>query len=73
MTDTFKILGQTFRPMNRMDWDTFAGAAEGSLICFCEDETTVLLYYPAIGTVSEVTQKEDGDSVQRDWFSVEVG
>jgi hypothetical protein len=54
-----KVLGHTFKPMDRNDWDCFAGADEDSLICYCSDERTVLIYSPSKGTVSEISGDPD--------------
>lgn len=37
-----KALGHKFNPMSEGDWDAFAGADEGTLICYL-DEITLLL------------------------------
>jgi hypothetical protein len=57
---TKTVLGYTFKTMTRMDWDSFAGAEEGSLICHdCKDATLIL--HPD-GTISAI-----GEDTQTDW------
>lgn len=38
-----RVLGHLFVPLSRLDWYGFAGAEPGTLICHCEDGTTLLL------------------------------
>lgn len=54
-----RVLGHDFRPMTQLDWCTFAGADEGTLICEYED--TTLLLTPG-GLIVEVS--EDGREVE---------
>lgn len=69
MTDqTVTLFGLTFRPMDRTDWDTFAGAEEGSLITYAEDRTYILS--PDQKSVSEIFEDDNGYTVQRDWVVV---
>lgn len=60
MTKTHK-LGHDFVPMSGSDWDAFGGAEEGTLICYCPDEATVLLLAPD-GKVEEVRITDDGQA-----------
>lgn len=61
MTDTPEartVLGHTFRPFDKCDWDMFGGADAGSLICHLEH---LILILDPIGTITEVG--EDGSEV----------
>jgi hypothetical protein len=48
------LLGHTFRPLNDNDWESYAGAEEGSLISYLDDEKTVLMWDPAGKRLSEI-------------------
>lgn len=62
-----RIVGHTFTPFDDNDWEIFAGAAEGSYICYLEDDTT-LIWDPAAEQLSEMTYDESGNCVQRDYL-----
>lgn len=67
-TTTRKLMGLVFSPMTDNDWDAFAGANEGSLICYCDDEETVLIYDPNEETITEMLfNEEDVDTNTRIW------
>ena len=71
-----RLLGHEFKPMSRSDWDGFAGADEGSLICSCSDGT-VLIWSPVSNTVSEMLDQDDMINNptglrQRDWSSMNI-
>jgi hypothetical protein len=40
---TTELLGYRFEPMDDNDWQTFAGADEGTLICYLDNGTALLL------------------------------
>lgn len=48
-----------FKPMTQLDWDAFAGADEGTTICYLDDGTTLLLSLD--GTLTVV--RDDGEFV----------
>lgn len=56
-----QIMGHEFKPMTSDDWDGFAGATEGTLICALD--SCILLYDPSAREIIEVL--EDGD--ERRW------
>lgn len=63
-----KMFGYEFRPMNDMDWSTWAGAEEGTLIYHLRDERdTVLLWDPKNQTLSEYWTDKDENQHARDW------
>jgi hypothetical protein len=64
------VLGHLFRPMTQDDWDCFAGADEGSKICYTEEATMIL---NPDGSVSEIRSTGDGiQSTQIDWKPEEI-
>lgn len=64
---TKHVLGHDFKPFDKTDWDCFAGSDEGSLICYCPDEKTVLILSPN-GVVSEICHTDgDADTTQTDY------
>lgn len=65
-----KVLGLWFYPMGPSDWDGFAGAAEGTLIHYCDDDQTALLLAPD-GTISEIFSDEQ-DSTETIWTPTQV-
>lgn len=66
-----KIFGHEFVPMSQSDWDAFAGADDGSLICYPSDGT-VLIYSPHAKDLSEIYE-DNGATVQRRWTMVDDG
>lgn len=42
MIQEIKLFGLTFKPMVEMDFNAFAGADEGSFICYEDDNVYVL-------------------------------
>lgn len=65
---SIKILGHVFKPMTSDDWECFAGAEEGTVICHLKDDrNTVLLFDPESKVLSEVTCDNDGNASQVDW------
>jgi len=60
------ILGHVFKPMTKQDWYAFAGADEGSMICYPID-TVTLIYSPKTGIVTEITPDPDGERVEFEW------
>lgn len=57
------VLGYKFRPMTKHDWEGFAGAEEGTLICN-DPSDRVLLWHPGTEVLSEVMS--DGERL-RQW------
>lgn len=57
-----KLLGHEFRSMTPADYDDFAGADEGSLICMLDD--IVLILSPQTQTLTEISY---ADGSERDW------
>lgn len=55
------VFGLKFVPMDDFDWDTFAGAEEGTLICYVGE--TVLLYDPAAQTITESLPDGSGERI----------
>jgi hypothetical protein len=55
-----RMLGHEFRPMDKTDFETFAGADEGCLICELDD--VVLIWSERDKVLTEITS--DGE---RDW------
>lgn len=56
--DGVRLFGHMFHPMGRLDYEALAGAREGSLVCYCEDGTT-LVVDPEMRQVTEVLAFED--------------
>ncbi len=62
------LLGHTFAPFDDNDWETFAGAEEGSYICYVGDDKTVLIWNPATKLLSEMDYSDESwICSQRDW------
>lgn len=61
-------LGHTFVPFKENDWYGFAGAAEGSMICYTED--CVLVLSPD-GTVEEISDPLE-DAIATLWTPKEL-
>src|SRR4051812_785040 len=67
--DKVSFFGHEFKPMTDSDWDCFAGADEGSLICYVGDERTVLIFSPASMTIVEMICSND-ERIERTWKMV---
>lgn len=61
-----KIFGYVFREMTRSEWDGFAGAEPGTLIC-TDLDGVVLLWDHSSDTLSEITYDGKGEFTQYDW------
>lgn len=61
-----KVLGYTFHEMDELDWSGFAGAEEGSLICY---ENDMCLILSPSGVIHEMTDGENDEDTggQIDW------
>lgn len=62
--------GYEFKPMDERDWECFAGADEGTLICYPTKNLTLLL--APSGTLSELITTDDGDCTQTDWTPTNI-
>ena len=65
------ILGHKFVPMSEDDWEGFAGAEEGTLICWAPDEQTCLLLAPD-GSIHETVFDDKGRAAAYEWKATEV-
>ena len=66
------FFGLPFRPMDQVDRDGFAGASEGSLICF-PDDLLILIYDPVEQTMSEINVEQTHGWSERVWkFEIEM-
>ena len=61
MSNTLSLLGHTFRPMEKSDWDAFAGADDDSFICYLDEVT--LIWSPSKNALYEIT----ADGHEREW------
>jgi hypothetical protein len=67
-----KVLGHTFREMTDYDWQLFAGAEPGTLIC-TDLEDRVLLWDPARQrTLQEIRYDAAGRSSAWEWECEEI-
>ena len=62
--ETKHVLGHDFKPFTELDWDCFAGAEEGSYICHCADEKTILILSPD-GSISEIVWNDDTENASQ--------
>jgi hypothetical protein len=65
------VMGHDFREFDKRDWDCWAGAEPGSLICYCDDDKTCLILSPD-NVLSEIVQVETTEEnpngcTQYDW------
>lgn len=68
--ESVTVMGHRFLPFGPHEWSMYAGAEPGSLIHYCEDQVTVLIYHPESGRLSEMVYDEElkpNGCLQRDW------
>jgi hypothetical protein len=81
MTTTKTVLGFTFNEMTRDDWDSFAGAEPGTLICTPDylcgsnaDGRWGVLFLMPNGSIVEATwDREEGDNYREVTWTVTSG
>lgn len=64
------VLGHKFRPFYQLDWQGYAGADEGSYICYIEPDVTLIL--SPNGSIQEHVHDGNGLSACYNWTYTEV-
>jgi hypothetical protein len=58
-----ELMGKTFRPMTKVDWNEYAGVDEGSLICCCKNGD--VMFYSPLGFLDIIHRNGSNDRWKR--------